>query len=190
MKVLGLVCSPRKGGNTEIMVGEALDAVRELGGETELVTLAGKTITPCDACAACRPKGGTCHVKDDMQEVYQQLINADGIIFGSPVYFGNVSAQAKAVMDRTYAMLHQRQLRNKVAAAIVVTRRVGAGQARGLLYNFFIAHRMLVAGGGIGYGRDKGEVRTGVGGSQDRTALQEARGLGHAIVALLKQLGK
>ena len=53
MKVVGIVCSPRKGGNTEILVREALDAIRELGGETELITVSVKTINPCDGCNTC-----------------------------------------------------------------------------------------------------------------------------------------
>ena len=85
MKVLGIVCSPRKRGNTEIMVEEALAATREAGAETELVLIADKNITPCDACGSCR-ETGFCRIKDDMQPIYQQLEAADAIILGTPVY--------------------------------------------------------------------------------------------------------
>lgn len=84
-----------------------------------------KQVAPCDACGACF-KTGSCVIKDDMQELYSMLEQADGVIIGSPVYFGNVSAQAKAVMDRTYAIAFKRALKDKVAGAIVAARRVGA----------------------------------------------------------------
>ena len=119
MKIIGIVCSPRVGGNTEILVKEALEAAREAGGETELVLVAGKNITPCDGCGACE-KDGVCMIEDDMQTIYQQLELADGVIFGTPVYFVNVSAQAKAIIDRTYAFLRTGKLKGKVAAPIVV----------------------------------------------------------------------
>ncbi len=70
-----------------------------------------------------------------MQSIYQRLQLADGVIFGTPVYFANVTAQAKTIIDRTYALLAVRKLRGKVAAAIVVARRVGAGQTLSLLYS-------------------------------------------------------
>jgi multimeric flavodoxin WrbA len=187
MRVLGIVCSPRQGGNTEILVREALEAVREAGGETELILVAEKNIAPCDGCGAC-DEDGICRIEDDMQTVYQQLELADGVIFGTPVYFLNVSAQAKAVMDRTYALLRIRKLRGKVAAAIVAARRVGAGQVLGLLYPYFTAQRMIVAGGGIGYGIGKGEVRQGVGGSPTLSAVEEARAVGRNVVWMVKQL--
>ena len=129
MKILGIVCSPRKGGNTEIMVEEALAVAREAGAETELVLVADKNIAPCDACSTCR-KTGVCRINDDMQHLYKQLEAADGIIFGTPVYFTNVTAQAKTIMDRLYVYLGERKLKGKVAGPIVVTRRVGAGQTR------------------------------------------------------------
>ena len=189
MKVLGIVCSPRKGGNTEIMVEEALAAAREGGAETELVLVAGKTIAPCDACESCR-KTGVCHIKDDMQPIFQQLQAADGVIFGTPVYFGNVSAQAKAIMDRTHAFSGDRRLRGKVAGPIVVTRRLGAVQTRNLLYSYFITQRMIVVAAGIGYGREKGDVRQGVGGAPGSSALEEARVVGTSVVQMVRQLSK
>ena len=189
MKVVGIVCSPRKGGNTEIMVCEALGAIQELGGETELITVTGKTINPCDGCDTCVKKG-VCRINDDMQEIYQQLLQSDGIILGTPVYFLNVSAQAKAVMDRTYALLWQRKLRGKVAGVIVVTRRVGAGQVLSLLYSYFMTHGMRVAGGGIGYGLEKGDVKEGAGGAPNTLALAEARSLGRAVFSLYQKLSR
>jgi len=186
--VVGIACSPRSGGNTEIMVRESLKGVQQAGGETDLYLLADLNVAPCKACGACAEAGG-CVVDDDMQKIYAALLKAEGVILGTPVYFVNVSAQAKAVMDRTYAMFLKGKLRGKVAASIVVTRRVGAGQVQGLLYSYFSAQRMIIAGGGIGYGRDKGEVNTGPGGSPVFTALQEANAVGQSVVRMIKRLG-
>ncbi len=125
---------------------------------------------------------------DDMQDLYRLLERADGIIFGTPAYFVNVSAQAKAIIDRTYALTKGRRLRDKVAGAIVTTRRLGGTQTRNLLYSYFITQRMIVAGGGIGYGREKGEVRQGVGGAAGVSALEEARQVGANVVRLINRL--
>jgi len=189
MRILGICCSPRKGGNTEILVREALEAAREAGCETELVLVADKKIAPCDGCNSCL-NTGTCKIKDDMQQVYEELERADGIILGTPVYFINVSAQAKAVIDRTYAFLWNRKLRGKVAAALVASRRIGVGQVLSLLYSFFNVHRMVIAGGGAGYGSEKGEVREGVGIAPGSTALVEAKAVGRSVVRLAQQLAR
>jgi multimeric flavodoxin WrbA len=172
------------------MIEEALAAAREAGAETEIVLVAGKSISPCDACQSCW-KTGVCRIEDDMQPIYKQLEAADGIIFGTPVYFCSVTAQAKAVMDRMYAYLPERtKMRGKVAGPIVVTRRTGAAQSRNLLYSFFIAHKMIVTRAGIGYGREKGEVREGVGGPHGTTALEEARTVAKDVVDLVALLSK
>jgi multimeric flavodoxin WrbA len=188
MKVLGIVGSPRKNGNTEILMKEVLGVAREAGCETETFLMSGKQVAPCDACGICF-ETGSCVVQDDMQELYEMLDRAAAVVFGSPVYFGSVSAQTKAVMDRMFALMRQRALKDKVAGALVVTRRVGAIQARSLLYGFCIAQGMIVAGGAIGYGREPGDVLTGVGGGIDMSAIDEARLLGSNVVQLAKRLG-
>lgn len=188
MNVLGIVGSPRKDGNTEILMKEVLTVVREAGCQTDLFLMSEKQVAPCDACGTCF-ETGSCVVQDDMQELYAMLERADAVIFGSPVYFGSVSAQTKAVMDRMFALLQQRALKDKIAGALVVTRRVGAIQTRSLLYAFCIAQGMIVAGGAIGYGREPGDVLTGVGGGIDMSAIDEARLLGTNIVQLARRLG-
>jgi multimeric flavodoxin WrbA len=189
MRILGICCSPRKGGNTEILLREALESAHEAGCETELILVAGKKIGPCDGCGTCF-ETGMCKIKDDMQHIYEEMEKADGIILGTPVYFTNVSAQAKAVIDRTYVFLWNRKLRGKVAAALVATRRLGVGQVLSLLYSFFNVHRMVIAGGGAGYGAEKGEVRQGVGISPGITALGEAKSVGKSVVRLAEQLAR
>jgi multimeric flavodoxin WrbA len=189
MRVLGIVCSPRKDGNTEILVREALAAAQEAGCETEIILVANKNIGPCDACAACI-KTGVCKTNDDMQGIYEAMEKADAIVFGTPSYFSNVSAQAKAIMDRTYAFLFTRKLRGKVGGAIVVARRIGIGQILGIMYSFFNVHRMVIAGGSAGIGMDKGDVREGPGGGPGSRAIDEARALGKSVVRMATQMAK
>jgi multimeric flavodoxin WrbA len=187
MRILGIVGSPRKNGNTEILMNEVLGVVRKAGWETETFLMSEKQVAPCDACGACF-EVGSCVVQDDMQELYDQLDRADAVIFGSPVYFGSVSAQMKAIMDRMFALLKRRSLKGKVAGTLAVTRRVGAIQTRSLLNSFCIAQGMIVAGGAIGYGREIGDVLTGVGGGIDISAMDEARMLGGNVLELAQRL--
>jgi multimeric flavodoxin WrbA len=188
MRVLGIVGSPRKNGNTEILMREVLKTAQQAGCETEMFLMSEKQVAPCDACGTCF-QTGSCVVQDDMQELYGMMERAQAIVFGSPVYFGSVSAQMKAAMDRMFAFLQRRALKDKVAGALVVTRRVGAINARALLYSFCIAQGMIVAGGAIGYGREPGDVLTGVGGGIDMSAMDESRLLGTNVVQLAKRLG-
>ena len=110
MKVIGIVCSPRKGGNTEILVSRALEASGEFGAEeTELIRLSGKHIEPCDACLTCA-QTAKCHINDDMQAIYPRLLEADGIIIGTPVYFWGITAQAKILTCISHIKLWHRQV--------------------------------------------------------------------------------
>ncbi len=187
MRVLGIVASPRQGGNTEIMVDEVLAVARAAGASTELFLVHDKDIKGCDACGACR-KTGKCIVKDDMQFLYPLMNAADAIIFGSPVYFHGVTAQAKAIMDRTFCYLPDHGLKGKVGASVLALRRLGASQARAHVYGWFLTHGMVPVRGAIGYGREKGDVRKGDGAGIGMTALGEARETGQDVMAILKKL--
>jgi multimeric flavodoxin WrbA len=145
MKVLGLCCSPRKQGSTVALLNEALNAAGKAGAEIELYIVAGKDIRPCDACHACS-KTGECHIKDDMQEVYDKLLKADGIIFGTPVYFYGMTAQAKAIIDRTIALgAPGKSLANKVGGVIVTAGSLGVIDALKDLYFYMVTRQMLPA---------------------------------------------
>jgi len=189
MRVLGLTCSGRKGGNTEILVREALSAAAEAGAQTEIVLVAEKSIAPCDGCFSCQ-KSGICVIKDDMQPLYQKMQEADAIVFGSPVYFGTVSAQAKKVMDRTFLLLQRGKLKGKVGASVLAVRRLGGAQTRSLMYSYFIAHGMIPVRSAIGYGMTKGDVLQGTGGGTGISALEEARNVGRDVVHMVQQLAK
>ena len=99
MKVLGIMGSPRYGGNTELLLDSALIGAKEAGADVEKIRLCELDISPCKECHGCDEKG-ECVVKDDMQLLYPKLISADRLFLASPVFFMGVSAQTKAMIDR------------------------------------------------------------------------------------------
>lgn len=187
MKVLGICGSPRPGGNTEIMLEEALKSAREAGAETELFRVCDKVIAGCDGCHACM-QTGTCKIQDDMQPLYGKMLEADAVLFGSPVYFHGVTAQAKTVMDRTFCFLFEHNLKGKIGGSVLALRRVGASQTRTHLYGWFLSHGMVPLRGAIGYGAKKGEVETGDGANIGMTAMEEARATGKEAVDMWNKL--
>ncbi len=104
-RVLILTASPRKNGNSTILALKAAEGVNANGGVADVVSIGNLEIAPCNACDVCRdkPEEG-CVFKDDMQPLYQKIKDAQGIIFATPVYWFNVSAQMKLFIDRTYAI--------------------------------------------------------------------------------------
>jgi multimeric flavodoxin WrbA len=103
LKVLGLFGSPRKGGNTEILLEEALKGAAMEGAEVERLHLTDFTITPCKECHGC-DNTGKCVILDDMQRIYPKLLEADIIILASPIFFYGITAWAKALVDRCQAL--------------------------------------------------------------------------------------
>ena len=99
VKVLGILGSPRRGGNTERLLDAALEGAAEAGAAAEKVVLDALTLRPCTACDGCRD-GGRCVLDDDMAALYPKIEDADAIVLASPVYFESVTAQAKAFIDR------------------------------------------------------------------------------------------
>jgi multimeric flavodoxin WrbA len=145
MKVLGLSCSPRKNGNTMLLLGRALEGAKQEGAETELYSVSGKDLKPCEGCWVCT-KGGECPIKDDMEELFGKMLGADGIIFGSPVYFYGMSAQAKTIIDRTIALNKpERNLANKVGGVVVTAGSLGIADALKDIYFYIVSRRMLPA---------------------------------------------
>jgi len=104
MKVLAVVGSPRKGGNTDVLMDQMISGAAGAGAEVEKIYLNDMKITPCQACYACKKKPG-CVVKDDMQKLYPKVIAAEAILFGTPVYWWTVSAQMKCFLDRWFALV-------------------------------------------------------------------------------------
>lgn len=146
MLVLGVAGSPRQG-NTELMVQEALEGAGAVEGvQTEFYGLHGKKVGPCVDCGKCPVPGQLCSIRDSMQEVYQKLLAADGIILGAPVYCGTVNAQTKALMDRCRPVYRQGMLlRFKVGGAVAVGAGRHAGQEASMraIHDYFLLQGMV-----------------------------------------------
>ena len=182
-KILGISGSPRKKGNTAVLVNQALQGAMTVEDvETEFVNFASKKINPCNVCNICFKEDRCPFDDDDFNEINHKMDGADGIILGSPVYFGTVSAQCKAFMDRCYynsnrAFMEKRRepLNLKVGGAIAVAAGRHAGQETTLqaIVTYFIQCDMLPVGmvsphtqlGATGRGWDPGDV------TQDSWAL-------------------
>jgi multimeric flavodoxin WrbA len=109
MKVLGIYGSPRKGGNSDQLLDKALEGARAAGAETKAVYARDLKMSGCLECGGC-DKTGKCVVKDDMQTVYPLLEEADLIFLASPIFFYGITAQAKALIDRSQALWSKRML--------------------------------------------------------------------------------
>lgn len=109
MKVLGIYGSPRKGGNTDRLLDRALEGAASAGAEISRVYARDLQMSGCIACDGCA-KTGKCVIKDDMQTVYPLIEEARAVILASPIYFYNVTAQAKALIDRVQALWSKRML--------------------------------------------------------------------------------
>lgn len=102
-KLYGIAGSPRRNGNTELLLRELLRGAKASGLETELVILSELNISPCTSCDSCQ-KSGQCVIEDDMQLIYHKLLEVDYVALASPIYFRGVSAQMKAFIDRCQAL--------------------------------------------------------------------------------------
>lgn len=130
--ILGVSGSPKKGGNTEYILDEALKVASERGFKTQRLLCSALRVGYCDDCGDCA-RGKPCPIKDDMKEFYDQMENADGIIIASPVYFGTISAQIKAVFDRTILLRRQGfKLKDKAGCALTVGGSRNGGQEKAI----------------------------------------------------------
>ena len=103
MKVLGIAGSPRRGGNTDRLLGEVMKGAASRGAEVKTIVLNDLKIAPCQHCDACL-EAGRCKVEDEMQMVYRELEDADRIVLASPIQFMGITAQTKAMIDRCQAL--------------------------------------------------------------------------------------
>lgn len=99
MKILGVLGSPRVGGNSDILLEHALAGARDGGAEAEKIVLSHKKVSGCLDCEKCN-ETGICAIKDDMLEIYKKILEADAIIHSVPLYFWAMTAQMKAYLDR------------------------------------------------------------------------------------------
>ncbi|MEM2226746.1 MAG: flavodoxin family protein [Candidatus Bathyarchaeia archaeon] len=186
VKVIGISGSPRAGGNTELLLSEALKAVEDEGGKAELISLAGREIKPCDACLSCT-RTKACRIEDDLRIIFEKMRSCDGIILASPVYFGSATPQIKALIDRAGYLSNAlgRVFENKVGGALVVGRRAGHNFALAQLLFFFLHQGMIVPGSSywnVAFGREKGEVL------KDSEGIKTARNFGRKLYWLCKAL--
>lgn len=142
MKVVGVVGSPRPGGNTEILTRIALEEVEKEGLETEIISLAGKKIEPCDGCRSCSATG-KCHIRDDFEFVCKKMIEADDNILATPVYYGAATPQIASLISRFYGT-RGKPLRNKVGGPIAVARRARHNFTFAQLMFLFMISEMIV----------------------------------------------
>ena len=189
MKVIAFNGSPRKAGNTALLLNTALAELETAGIETEIYHLAGKPIQGCIACFQCfKNKDGRCAVaKDVVNECVEKMAGADGILLGSPTYFADVSASMKALIERCgmVGRANGDLYRRKVGAGVVAVRRAGAYHVFSSLNAFFLIGQMIVPGSSywnIAVGREPGEV------ANDAEGMKTMRDLGHNMAWLLKKV--
>ncbi|WP_421077754.1 flavodoxin family protein [Methanothermococcus sp. Ax23] len=192
MKIIGICGSPRNG-NTSFLIKEALKSAEEEGAETEFISLSDKELNPCIACEVCKQEG-ECVIMDDINEILEKMKEADGIIIGSPVYFGGVSAQTKMLFDRSRPCRIGFKLKNKIGGAISVGASRNGGQETTIrqIHDFMLIHSMIVVG-------DKEPTAhyggTGVGGAvdaceNDEAGINTARNLGKKVAEVVKLIKK
>lgn len=154
MKILGICGSPREGAS-EFLLKRALKEMEDDGFETIFISVKDKSISPCIHCNDCLHTKGKCSIEDDMDEIYEALREADGIILASPIHFGSISAQLKAVIDRCQAMIMEDIdiFKNKVGISIVVGGDRSGGQELAIqqINTFYLLNKIIpVSGGSFG----------------------------------------
>jgi multimeric flavodoxin WrbA len=189
MKVLGINCSPRKDGNTELLIREVFKSLENNGIKTEFFQLGGKKVNGCIACMKCRKAAdGRCHQDNFIiNKCIEKMIKADAIIIGSPTYFADLTSDAKALIDVAgYALRGAgNPLKRKPGAAVIAVRRAGAIHAFDSINHFFLINEMIIPGSSywnIAYGREKGEV------AKDEEGMKTMRVLGNNMAWLMKKI--
>ncbi len=189
MKVVAFNGSSRKHGNTSILIKTVLERLEANGIETELIWLGNKPLGGCIACYIClEKKNGRCAQDDIINEYFQKMLDADGIILGSPTYFADVSANMKALIERCgmVSRVSGDLLKRKVGASVVAVRRAGAYHVFSSLNSFFLIGQMVVVGSSywnLGRGKDPGEVR------EDAEGMKTMKDLGDNMAWVLKKIG-
>ncbi len=189
MKVVALNGSPRKNGNTALLINTVFDELQKEGIETEVIQLGGKKIQGCLACMKCfENQDRHCFNDNDiLNQLIDKMIEADGIIIGSPTYFANVSTEVKALIDRAglVAIANGHLLSRKVGAAVVAVRRAGATDTFDAINKFFFINQLIVPGSvywNMGFGLGEQEAK------DDEEGLNTMRILGTNMAWLLMKL--
>jgi multimeric flavodoxin WrbA len=191
MKVVAINGSARKQGNTAILIKHVFGELEKEGIETELVELAGSKIQGCTACFKCfDKKDGHCAVKNDIvNDCIDKMVEADGIILGSPTYFADITSEMKALIERSgfTALANGLMFKRKVGAAVIAVRRGGAIHGFDSINHFFHINQMIVPGSSywnMGIGREIGDVE------KDEEGIRNMKNLGENMAWLLKKIQK
>lgn len=189
MRVVAFNGSARKNGNTAIFINYALKELEKEDIETELIQFAGHSIAGCTACMRCfENKDKKCIINTDIvNDCITRMLEADGIILGSPTYFSDLTPEMKALIDRAgfVSRANDNMLKRKVGAAIAVARRAGAIHTFDSINHFFLITQMIIPGSlywNIGIAREKGEAE------KDEEGIQIMKTLGQNMAWLLKKL--
>ena len=190
MKVIAINGSPRPKGNTSIMLARVCGVLNQAGIETETIQLGGNLVRGCLACYQCfEKKNQRCITTDKVSECLEKMIQADGILLGSPTYVANMTTEMKALIDRATLVgkANEDLFRRKVGAAVVPVRRAGAVAVFDGINHFFTLSQMLVVGScywNLAVGRNPGEVEN------DAEGMRTMDLLGENMAWLLQKLGK
>jgi multimeric flavodoxin WrbA len=189
MKVVAFNGSPRKDGNTGILIDYVLKELDREGIQTERVDLADKSIQGCMECYGCiENKDGHCaNDQDDLNQMIDKMVEADGMILASPTFFTDVSTEMKALIDRAgfVAWTKGGMFKRKIGAAVVASRRAGSTHVFDTMNHFFLISEMIVPGSNywnVGMGLKKGEVE------KDEEGIQTMKVLGQNMAWLMKKL--
>jgi multimeric flavodoxin WrbA len=186
MKVVAFNGSPRKDGNTAILIKHVFSELEKQGIETELVQLSDKVLHGCIACEICsKNKDQRCAVNNDAANEYiAKMLGADGIILGSPSYIQDVTSEMKALIDRTgyVSRSNGRMLKNKIGGSLVTARRSGAIHTLDTMDHFFLTSEIIIVGRAIGVSRDRGDVK------KDAEGIALATSLGKRMAWLLGKI--
>jgi multimeric flavodoxin WrbA len=165
MKIIAFNGSPRPDGNTSILLDQVLEPLKAKGFQAEVFQLGGANIHGCRACYGCfKKKDSRCVFDDDIaNECIAKVIEADGILIGSPTYFADVTPETKCLIDRVglVGKANGDLLKRKVGAAVIAVRRAGEIHAFDTINHFFLISQMIVPGScywNVGVGREKGDV--------------------------------
>jgi multimeric flavodoxin WrbA len=189
MKIVAFNGSPRRNGNTAILINSMFEIFQNEGIETEFIQLGNKLVHGCTACGKCREiQNGKCHIKNDhLNFCIEKMVEADAIIIGSPVYFADVTPEVKALIDVAgyVTRANNHLLKRKIGAGVIAVRRGGALHAFETINNFFLINQMTVPGSSywnFAFGRNPGEVLN------DDEGMQTIKTLAENMAWLLKKL--
>jgi multimeric flavodoxin WrbA len=186
MKVVAFNGSPRKNGNTQLIIDEIFKVLREKGIECQRVDIAHAPLRGCTACMACSGNKGRCVQDDELNVWFEKAAEADAVIIGSPTYFAGISAETKAFIDRIGLLgKFSGKLRRKPFAAVMAVRRGGAVTAFDSINHMAQINGMIIVGStywNFALGREKGDA------AQDEEGMTNMRDLAENLAWLMDKL--